>query len=175
MMAHAISVTVRSAVAGLALCAAACAPAHTEPPPGPPPAPPAVGAACGADLDGALTALPKAADDLSNQQHLLACGNGTWQPFDDPYPSSDRWLSTGPELVLHGQGRRNPEVHGGTWTATPQTADTPCGAEIVDVVGAGKTSAPQQLTAEPGQPLTINVSDHMFTVRLTGYCLWRKS
>ena len=156
------------AMAALAVCAAACAHASPEPPPpGPPPNPPAVGAACGGDLDGALTSIGGAKD-------LLECSGATWQPFLDPYPSSDRWLTTGPPLVLHGQGRRNPEFHGGTWTAAPLTADTTCSAEIVDVAGAGKTGPPQTLTAEPGQPLTLEVSTHMFSVRLTGYCLWQK-
>lgn len=162
------AVSAGTVMAALAVFAAGCAPASPAPShPGPPPNPPAVGAACGGDLDGALTA-------IGDAKHLLECSGATWQPFLDPYPSSDRWLTIGPELVLHGQGRRNPEVHGGTWTAAPLTADTTCSVEIVDVAGAGRTGPPQTLTAEPGQPLTLEVSPHMFSVRLTGYCLWQK-
>jgi hypothetical protein len=166
-MARAIAALTIPVSAGLACVAVACAHASPGPPPGPPPPPPAVGAACGGNLDGALTG----AGDTKN---LLTCSGTTWQQYLDPYPSSDRWLTTGPELVLHGQGRRNPEIQGGTWMGTPQTTDTTCGAEIVDVLGAGKTSKPQTLAADPGRPLTMDVSDHLFTVRLKGYCLWQK-
>ena len=167
-----IAATAVSAVAGFAVASVACTPARPEPPP---PGPPQADASCTGDLDGALTALPKPAGDASNKQNLLQCSNGTWQPFLDPYPSSDRWLSTGPDLVLHGQGRRNPEVKAGVWTATPVTADAKCSAERVDVVAAGQTSAPETFSANPGQPLRIDVSDHLFTVKLSGYCLWQRS
>lgn len=171
-----IALTAVSAIAGFAVGTVACAHASPEPPPpGPPPVPPQAGASCTGDLDGALTALPKPVDDLSNKRNLLQCSNGTWEPFLDPYPSSDRWLSTGPAVVLHGQGRRNPEVKAGVWTATPVTAEAQCSAERVDVVSAGRTSAPETFSADPGQPLTLDVSDHLFTVAFSGYCLWQRS
>ncbi len=175
-MSRHIALTAACAVAGFAVGALACTHAHPEPPPpGPPPAPPHAGASCTGDLDGALTALPKPVDDLSNKQNLLQCSNGNWRPFLGPYPSSDRWLSTGSDLILHGQGRRNPEVKAGVWTATPVTVEAQCNAERVDVVSAGKTSAPETFSADPGQPLTFGISDHLFTVKFSGYCLWQRS
>ncbi|CRZ13699.1 hypothetical protein [Mycolicibacterium neworleansense] len=160
-------------VAGLST--SACAHADPEPvPPGPPETTaPQPEASCAGSLAGALT--PTDPGQIGNDRRLLQCADGRWQAFGSPYPSSDRWLTTGPELILHGQGRRNPEAQGGTWTATPQTAEAHCSAEVVDVVAAGRTSGPKTSTAAPGQPLTVEVSDHMFTVKLSGYCLWARS
>jgi hypothetical protein len=170
-------------IAVAALCAVATVgagtSAHADPEPAPPgparTAAPQAGSSCGDDLDGALTALPQPAADTGTAKNLLLCTGGTWQQYLDPYPASERWLTTGPELVLHGQGRRNPEVRAGTWTATPQTDETPCRAEVVDVVAVGETSAPEPYAADPGQPLTFTVSDHLFTAKLTGDCLWQRS
>jgi hypothetical protein len=39
----------------------------------------------------------------------------------------------------------------------------------VATVGAGPSAH-----ADPGQPLTFAVSDHLFTAELTGYCLWQR-
>lgn len=140
----------------------------------PGPTPPQAGSACGDNLDGALTELPQPASDTGTAKDLLQCTGGTWQPYLDPYPASDRWLTTGPELILHGQGRRNPEVHAGTWTGTPQTDETVCRAEVVDVLAPGETSSPEVHAADPGRPLALEVGDHLFTARLTGYCLWQR-
>jgi hypothetical protein len=168
--------TLAAAAFVAAVSVGACAPAHSDPaPPGPTQtAPPETGSACGENLDGALTALPQPAAETGSAKSLLQCTGGTWQPFLDPYPASDRWLTTGPELVLHGQGRRNPEVRAGTWTGIPQTDETQCHAEVVDVVAAGETSPPEAHGADPGQPLTFDVSDYLFTARLSGYCLWQR-
>ena len=172
------SATLAVAAFGVLAAAGAGACAHANPEPAPPgPAqttPPQPGSACGETLDGALTALPQAAGITGNTKSLLQCRDGAWRPFVDPYPSSDRWLTTGPELILHGQGRRNPEAKAGTWTASPQTSEARCSVERVDVVGAGETSAPETLTADPGRPLTFEVGDHMFTAKLAGYCLWQR-
>lgn len=162
-----LALTAAAITVAAAVNATACARANPEPPP-PGPAEtsaPQAGSACPDAFDGAMTRA---------QQILFRCSNGTWEQFHNPYPSSDRWLTTGPELVVHGQGRRNPEVKGGSWTGSPQTAEARCGAELVDVVGAGETSAPETLSAEPGQTLTFDISDHMFTVTLSGYCLWQR-
>ncbi len=158
-----------------ALTTSACAHADPEPVPQGPPetTAPQPEASCAEGLAGALTAADPG--QVGNNRLLLQCTDGTWQRFTNPYPSSDRWLTTGPELILHGQGRRNPEASAGTWTATPQTADAHCSAEVVDVLGAGKTSAPEAFSAEPGRSLTFEISDHMFTSKLSGYCLWARS
>jgi len=153
--------------------ATACARAQPQPPTEPP-ATPQSGAACADAYDGALTALPMAPGDHGNTRNLLQCSDGIWQRFLDPYPSSDRWLTTGPQLVLHGQGRRNPEIKAGAWTGTPQGGDAQCTAESVDVVGPGTTDQPRTDSADPGQSVTFDVSDHLFTVKLGGVCLWER-
>ncbi|ORA40162.1 hypothetical protein BST13_01660 [Mycobacterium aquaticum] len=146
--------------------------ARADPEPGPPP--PQAGSACADNLDGALTALPQPAADTGTAKDLLQCTGGAWQPYLDPYPTSDRWLTTGSELILHGQGRRNPEVHAGVWTGTPQIGETACRAEVVDVLAPGETSSPEFHAADPGVPLTLEVGDHLFMAKLTGYCLWQR-
>ncbi|MED5812963.1 hypothetical protein VST63_11385 [Mycolicibacterium sp. 050232] len=157
-----------------ALTTSACAHADPEPPPGPSETTaPQPDSACAEDLAGALTLM----DDspTGNNRRLLQCSGGAWQPSGDPYPSSDRWLTTGPLLILHGQGRRNPEAKAGAWTGSPQTSEARCGVEVIDVLGAGKTSEPQTFSGDSGRPLTFEVSDHMFTAKLSGYCLWARS
>ncbi|MFV8050961.1 hypothetical protein [Mycobacterium sp. 48b] len=171
--------TLASTAAALTVAAAlttsACAQADPEPVPQGPSetTAPQPDSSCTESLAGALTAADPA--QLGNDRRLLQCDDRRWQTFSGAYPSSDRWLTTGPELILHGQGRRNPEAAAGTWTATPQTAEARCSVEVVDVLGAGKTSEPQTFSAEQGRSLTYEVSDHMFTTKLSGYCLWARS
>lgn len=166
------SLTLAAATLGVVAAIGIGSSARADPEPGP--SPPQAGSGCGDNFDGALAALPQPAADTGTAKDLLQCAGGTWQPYLDPYPVSDRWLTTGPELVLHGQGRRNPEVRAGTWTGTPQTDETPCRAEVVDVLAPGETSAPEFHAADPGRPLTFEVGDHLFTAKLTGYCLWQR-
>ncbi|WP_166905286.1 hypothetical protein [Mycobacterium sp. DL440] len=162
-------------IAAAALSTTACAHADPEPaPPGPADTTaPQPDASCTESLAGALT--PADPGQLGNNRRLLMCDGVIWQAFGGPYPSSDRWLTTGPQLILHGQGRRNPEAAAGTWLAIPETAEARCSVEVVDVLGAGKTSEPETFSAGPGQSLTFEVSDHMFTAKLSGYCLWTRS
>lgn len=123
---------------------------------------------CATELDGALTG-------AAGSDTLLQCHDGGWQPYTDVYPASDRWLTTSAPLTLHGQGMRNPEVHAGQWTATPQDAETQCSARQVDVLGPGELGAPQVLTGDPGQPLSYAVSAKLFSVTLSGFCLWQRA
>ncbi len=124
--------------------------------------------ACAPELDGALT-------KVGASNALLRCGDGRWQAYAEIYPSSDRWLSDESGLTVYGQGRRNPELLAGAWTALPQNGETRCGAEQVDVVGAGLLGEPQTVVGEPGQPLVLPVSAKLFKVTLTGNCLWRRN
>ncbi|BBZ03916.1 hypothetical protein MCHIJ_33530 [Mycolicibacterium chitae] len=173
-MKFAVVLSAVAATAAAAVSTTACAHAQPEPPPSVPPPLPQVGAACAEHLDGALTELPAPADaPPSRAKNLLECADGSWQTYRNPYPSPQSWLTTGPELVLSGM--RNPEIGSGTWTGTPQFADGQCEAQQVEVVAAGQTSAPQAFTAEPGAPLTVPVSDRLFTLRLSGYCLWQRA
>ena len=129
---------------------------------------------CAQNLDGALTQLLNYTMRVTT---YLECRNQPgvgyrWQVFDDPYPSSDRWLSFGPKLVLHGEGQRNREINSGDWLGTPQDSTSQCKAEQVAVVSAGTVGAPQVSTGEPGQPLKLQVLPLLFTIELSGYCLW---
>jgi len=150
-----------SALVGVAALAIAPAVAHAQP------VVPQPGSACPADADGALTLLP---DD----QGALECGLGRWQAFTDPYPSSDRWISYGPVLTLHGQGMRNPEVLSGQWTAYPQDPGSRCRADQVAVVSAGEVGSPHVTEGEAGRPLDLEVLPSMFTIELSGDCLWER-
>jgi hypothetical protein len=130
---------------------------------------PQADAPCSENLDGALTQL---SDGSAYLQCSNAPGNYQWVPFTDPYPSSDRWLSYDPGLTLHGQGRRNPEILSGRWTAYPQDPAAVCAADQAAVVSAGQVGPPQTSTGQPGQPLTFDVLPVVFTITLTGNCLW---
>ena len=157
-------------VAALALsCAPACA--HAEPQQ-PQPVTPQRDAPCSETLAGAMARL---ADGKTN---LVCTGQGggyRWSAFTSPYPLSDRWLTYGPELLLHGQGMRNPEIMSGHWTGKPQEPDAVCSAEQVTVLGAGVVSPPESATGEPGKPLEFSVSPTLFTIKLSGNCLWQKA
>lgn len=164
----AVAATAMVVAASGPLSAAACA--HAEPPAGP--VVPQADAPCAESLADALTRLP-------DGQTLLECrsepGGYRWKPFAGPYPASDRWLSYGPALELHGQGRRNPEIMSGPWVGYPQDTVSRCSAEQAAVVSAGVVGPPQMSTGEPGQPLQFEVLPVVFTIKLTGYCLWQKA
>jgi hypothetical protein len=108
----------------------------------------------------------------SDAKMPLVCGNGQWQTVTSPPPPNDRWLSVGPVITLHGEGQRNPSVASGNWTARPQDSDSRCRAEQVTVVSPGVVSPPQRFEGEPGQPLSLQMLPRLFSVELSGYCLW---
>jgi hypothetical protein len=113
----------------------------------------------------ALTKLP--------DRTVLTCSGSTWTVYDGPYPSSDTWLSYGPGVTLHGQGLRNPEILSGSWVATPLDPETQCQVEQTTVVAAGEVSAPQTTTGAPGQVLDVEVLPVVFSITLSGDCLWQ--
>ena len=104
----------------------------------------------------------------------LACQNDQWRPVTTPQPPGDRWLSYGPEITLSGEGRRNPNVRSGDWTATPQDSSSRCRAEQTVVVGPGVVSAPEAAEGQAGQPLEVTVLPRLFDMQLSGYCLWER-
>jgi hypothetical protein len=111
---------------------------------------------------------------LVDGQTLLQCRNGHWALFTDIYPSSDIWLTFGPELTLHGQARPNPEITAGNWTGVPQTPGGQCSAQQSDVIDAGDLAPPQILTGDPGRPLPLTLSTQLATITLDGDCLWQR-
>ena len=136
------------------------------------PATPAAGAPCSDAVAGALTQLPdfKTVLQCRNQRG----GEFRWQTFDSPYPNSDRWLTYGPQLTLHGEGQPNREIDSGDWVGYPQAPDTRCEAAQLDLAAAGERTPAQVSTGEPGRPLNLRVLPMLFTVELQGYCLWQK-
>jgi hypothetical protein len=157
---HVRTLMVATAVSAVALGGAPHA--HADPA-----VPPQAGTSCAPGLDGALTG-------VAGSKALLQCRDGSWQPYTEVYPSGDRWLTTDAPLTLHGQGMRNPEVLAGAWTGTPQDGESTCTATLIDVVAAGELGAPQTVTGGAGQPLEFPVSAKLFTVTLTGFCLWQR-
>ena len=125
---------------------------------------------CPANLEGALT---RTTDGTT----FLECGRAAtgyrWQPFAGD-PPRDRWVSYGPELTLHGQGRRNPEILSGDWIGRPQDPVSTCGVEQAAVVSPGQVGAPQTSTGRSGQPLEFVVLPLVFSISLTGNCLWER-
>ena len=105
----------------------------------------------------------------------LVCQDGRWQALTTPQPPSDRWLSYGPEMTLHGEGRRNPSVKSGNWTATPQDPSSRCRAEQSAVVSPGVVGPPQVAEGQPGQPLEVQLVPRLFDLQLGGNCLWERN
>ena len=135
------------------------------------PAMPAVGAGCSQDLDDTMTLLP-------DEQTYAICQQGpagfTWNPAPIPFEPHERWWSYGPQINLHGQGMRNPNVTSGQWTATPQDAETVCRAEQQTVVEAGVLSAPRVDEGRPDEDLAVEFLPKLFYLTLSGNCVWTK-
>lgn len=143
-----------------ALLAAPCGVAGAEP---------VSNAPCTTDLDGALT-WP------ADAKAPLACTDGSWEPVTDPYPISAKWASYGPAMTLHGQGRPNPNLLSGAWTATPLSSDSVCSATQSAVIPGSPTVGPPRVDrATAGQPLTFDVVPVLFTIEMSGDCLWQRA
>lgn len=104
----------------------------------------------------------------------LQCENDHWQVVTSPQPPNDRWLSFGPTMTLHGEGMRNPSVQSGNWTATPQDPASRCRAEQQSVLSPGVVSPPQVSDGTPGQPLSFQIVPRLFSIAMSGYCLWQR-
>ena len=97
-----------------------------------------------------------------------------WGIVTSDYPSSDRWLTYGPQLTLRGEGTRNYNLRSGDWIALPQDPDSQCIEEQVVVVRAGVVSSPQRAAGATGQQLSFRVLPNLFSIMMKGYCLWTK-
>ena len=154
-----------SALAVASAMAALAAPgvAHAAPPV------PRADESCATNLAGAMT-WP------TGDREPLACVGGAWQPVGDPYPISDRWLSYGPALTLHGEGRRNPTLLSGAWTATPLDPGTDCSATQLTVIPGSPTVGPPRTDrSATGTLLAFDVLPRLFSIELSGDCLWQRS
>jgi hypothetical protein len=136
------------------------------------PVTPQLGAPCPESVAGAMTQLP----DLMTfvQCRNQRSGEYRWQTPESPYPNSDRWLTYGPQLTVHGEGQRNREIDSGPWVAYPQSPDSHCTAAQLDLAAAGERTPARVTSGEPGRPLKLQVLPLLFTVELTGHCLWQK-
>jgi hypothetical protein len=152
----------RTAVATLALLLSTQAVASADPPV------PQPGTPCAPDLAGVMT-MP--ADSMSS----LDCVDNQWQAVTSPQPPNDRWLSLGPTMTLHGDGLRNPDLASGTWTAVPQDPTARCRAEQRTVVEAGVVGPPRVAEGAAGQSLTVEIAPQLYSVALSGHCLWTRT
>lgn len=152
-------------VPAVLVAALACPPATAQADP----VAPELGAACPSELADTMTLLP-------DGQTYAVCGqSGAWAAVQTPFEPNDSWLSYGLAITLHGQGMRNPNLSSGRWTATPRDPEAVCQAEQKSVVEAGVLGAPEVSQALPGQPLTLRLSSRLFSVDLSGNCLWTKA
>jgi hypothetical protein len=122
---------------------------------------------CPANYSGVMTWPPDA-------KLPLVCQDGLWHTVTTPQPPNDRWLSFGPPMALHGEGRRNPDVASGDWAATPQDSASRCRAEQSTVVSPGVISPSQVTEGQPGKPLDVQLAPRLFDLQLSGYCLWER-
>ncbi|WP_231997426.1 hypothetical protein [Mycobacterium sp. 1245111.1] len=114
-----------------------------------------------------------------DQQMTLVCQQQAnedyrWTIVTSDYPSSDRWLTYGPEMTLRGEGTRNYDLRSGDWIALPQDPDSQCIEEQITVVGPGVVSSPRVKAGEAGQQLSFRVLPNLFSITMKGYCLWSK-
>jgi hypothetical protein len=129
---------------------------------------PQAGTPCTHDLAGVMT---WPAELLTP----LVCVDEQWQTVTSPQPPNDRWLSVGPTITLHGQGLRNPDVASGQWTATPLEPGSQCRATQQTVVSPGVKSPPLVSEGKPGQPLSLELLPRLFSIELSGHCLWTRT
>src|SRR5438445_4751976 len=132
-----------------------------------PPAPQA-GTPCPSDLPGVMT-WPAGAT------MPLVCVDEQWHAVTTPQPPNDRWLSVGPAITLHGEGMRNPNVASGEWSATPREHGSQCCTEQQTVVSPGVKRPPQVSEGKAGQPLSLQLLPRLFSIELSGYCLWTRT
>lgn len=138
------------------------APAYAEP------AVPQPDTACPSDLTGTAT-LP------FGRSLPLICQDQRWQAATAPTDPSDRWVSFGPVMALHGGGLRNPNLSAGSWTATPLDPGTRCAATQQTVISAGVLGGPVVAEGNPGQQLSLQVLPSLFDISMSGHCLWERT
>ncbi len=156
-------------IVGASVLVASAATAHAEL------AYPRLGADCAPDFIGAMTLLP---DEVTYAACRDVDGSPVWAAVQTPFEPNDTWISYGPEITVHGQGMRNPNVTSGRWLATPTEPPTDpptvCRAEQETVVEAGVLSEPQVSESDPGSELPVEFLPRLFYLTLSGNCLWTR-
>lgn len=138
------------------------APAYAEP------AVPQPDTTCPSELTGTAT-LP------FGRSLPLICQDQRWQAATAPTDPSDRWVSFGPVMALHGGGLRNPNLSAGSWTATPLDPGTRCAATQQTVISAGVLGDPVVAEGNLGQQLSLQVLPSLFDISMSGHCLWERT
>jgi hypothetical protein len=134
---------------------------------------PQPGTACVSDFVGATTLPPDAKAPLVCAEQAGA--GAQWQPVATPYPVSDRWLTFGPEVKLHGEGLRNATIRSGDWTAMPLDPGSSCRAEQYAVIPGTPTVGPPRIDqSATGKPLSFEVVPKLFSIQMSGYCSWTR-
>ena len=134
---------------------------------------PQPGTACASDFAGATTWAPDAKAPLVCADRGGA--GAQWQPVATPYPVSDRWLTFGPEVKLHGEGLRNATIRSGDWRAVPLDPGSSCRAEQYAVIPGTPTVGPPRIDQGiAGQPLSFEVVPKLFSIQMSGYCSWTR-
>jgi hypothetical protein len=129
---------------------------------------PQAGTPCSTGLSGVMTW-------SADATMPLVCVDEQWQAVTSPPPPNDRWLSVGPAITVHGQGMRNPNVASGDWTATPQEPGSQCRAAQQTVVSPGVLSPRHVSEGKAGQQFSLQLPPTLFTIELSGYCLWTRT
>lgn len=125
---------------------------------------PQSGSPCDTAVLGALTVAPDG---------VRECTARGWQSTATPYPVSDRWVSLGPPMKLHGNGLRNAELPSGDWTGTPLEPTDTCVVQQVAVLRGVGAGPPETLKGEPGQLLSFTTPELLFSAEFSGACLWQ--
>src|SRR3954454_7467672 len=105
------------------------------------PEPPGPDTPCAEGVAGALTQLP-------DHKTLVRCqkqqdNDFGWQIFTAPYPNSNRWLTYGPQLILHGEGQPNREIVSDVLIANAQVGKGQYIIKQQAYYRAGELSSPQ--------------------------------
>ena len=77
-------------------------------------------------------------------------------------------------MVGDWEGLRNATISSGDWTATPLDPDGRCGAEQIAVIPGTGAGPPRDTEGGPGQTLSLQVVPKLFSIEMTGACLWQK-
>jgi hypothetical protein len=129
---------------------------------------PATDTSCTPALAGVMSKKPAA--DV-----VMLCKDRMWYPQPADAPPSDRWVSFGPTLTLHGEGLPDPNLVQGSWNAIPLGPWTRCRSVQQTGYAPGAISKPVADQGSPNTPMSFEVEANVVTIQFSGYCLWMRS